>query len=97
MCGYLLHIDGTAEVARTLGAQVIEGTGSGAAAARNLGIAAATSESVLFTDGDCVPEPLWAERLLSRLTGEFVASKGIYRSKEKLVRVEKKANGEEEG
>lgn len=36
-----------------------------AAAGRNVALQSCTAEWVLFTDGDCRPEPTWAERLIA--------------------------------
>ncbi|MDX6215825.1 MAG: hypothetical protein QOG99_1409 [Frankiales bacterium] len=54
-------VDGTAEVARAhpLAPQVIQGTGAGSYAARNLGLAAVSTPIVAFTDADCEPTPSW--------------------------------------
>jgi GT2 family glycosyltransferase len=49
------------------GCRLVRGTGRGAAAARNLGSAAARAPLVLFTDDDCEPRPDWAEALGSAL------------------------------
>lgn len=75
--------DGTAEVARRLGARVLSSGGRGAAAARNLGVQCARSEVVLFTDADCIPCPGWAKALLEPFGDpRVVASKGTYRSRQ---------------
>jgi glycosyltransferase involved in cell wall biosynthesis len=51
-------------VARTApAARLIRGTGEGPAAARNIGVRAATGAVVCFTDDDCMPQPDWAQRL----------------------------------
>src|SRR2546428_1949334 len=58
-------IDDSADVAREAGAdRVIELEGRGAAAARNAGLAAATSPLVAFLDDDIIPTPGWLVALL---------------------------------
>lgn len=57
--------DGTGDIARSLGAKVIVGTGRGRAADCNVGIAEAEGEIVAFTDDDCVVDERWLERLVS--------------------------------
>ncbi|HEY0633252.1 MAG TPA: glycosyltransferase family A protein [Thermoleophilaceae bacterium] len=51
--------DRTAELARAAGVRVIESEGSGAAAARNRGVADARGSVIAFTDSDCFPAPGW--------------------------------------
>jgi glycosyltransferase involved in cell wall biosynthesis len=60
-----LSTDGTAEIARSLGARVIQGTARGRAADCNLGIAEAQGDIVAFTDDDCMVDERWLERLVS--------------------------------
>ena len=68
-----MSTDGTAAIAdsyrdRIPGLQVIRKAcrrGEG----RNLGAAAATGDLLLFTDGDCVADPAWAERLVAAWQG----------------------------
>jgi glycosyltransferase involved in cell wall biosynthesis len=58
--------DNTSEVASSRGVTVIRHeVNRGLAAARNTGIAAATSPVVAFLDDDCEPEPEWARELLA--------------------------------
>lgn len=59
--------DGTATVAQTLGATVLETTGIGASAARNLGIRHAPGRIVAFTDADCTVPPTWLATLVDTL------------------------------
>ncbi|MCO8126384.1 glycosyltransferase [Acidimicrobiia bacterium EGI L10123] len=61
--------DATAEVARRAGARVVHEGRRGSYAARNAGVAATTSDTIAFTDADCVPDPGWVaaiERAFAR-------------------------------
>jgi GT2 family glycosyltransferase len=58
------------------GSRLVRGPGRGAAAARNLGAAAARAPLVLFTDDDCEPQPGWAETLATALQDEVAAAAG---------------------
>jgi GT2 family glycosyltransferase len=59
-------MDNTSEVARARGATVIRHAANrGVAAARNSGIAAATTPVVAFLDDDCEPTPGWVNGLLA--------------------------------
>jgi mycofactocin system glycosyltransferase len=67
-------VDATADVAARAGARVIRRKAAGGpAAARNAGLAAATTPFVAFLDDDCVPEPSWLEPLLGHLREDVAA------------------------
>ena len=68
--------DATAEIARKLGIEVINGTGRGAAAARNMGWLAATTDLIWFIDADCIPDPNSLNTLLPHLRHLHVAGVG---------------------
>ena len=73
--------DDTAEVARSLGAQVLRlPERQGPAAARNAGARAIEAETLLFLDSDCVPHPDVVERVRRafRETPDLVALTGSY-------------------
>ena len=57
--------DRTAEIARSLGARVLQETERSAYVARNTAIAATTGDYLAFTDADCVPAPRWIEDLVT--------------------------------
>ncbi len=92
----ILSVDGTekppAEIA-SLTDLVVTGEQAGPAAARNRGWRRADAPLILFTDGDCVPEPRWAEELIHGLGGEYQGVKGVYsrggtRAIQRLAQVE---------
>jgi len=56
--------DGTADIARAAGAQVVHEPIANRSRARNAGVAAARTDLIAFTDADCVPQPRWLEALL---------------------------------
>lgn len=68
--------DDTAAIARQRGIDVLETGGRGAGAARNAGIAEATTELVWFVDADCVAEVDALERLVPHLDDAAVAGVG---------------------
>jgi cellulose synthase/poly-beta-1,6-N-acetylglucosamine synthase-like glycosyltransferase len=64
-------------------AQVIRAPHGGPAHARNLGVGAAHSNLMMFTDADCEPEPDWIERLSSVFTDPTISgAKGTYRTRQ---------------
>jgi glycosyltransferase involved in cell wall biosynthesis len=64
-------------------AHVIRATHGGPARARNLGVQAAQSNLLLFTDADCEPVPDWIEQLSSVFTDPTISgAKGTYRTRQ---------------
>ena len=63
-------------VAQSSRSRLLPAPRSGAAAARNAGVAAARAPLVLFTDDDCTPHPDWAVSLAEELK-EGVAAAGM--------------------
>lgn len=71
--------DDTAAQAREAGAQVLQQSPRGAAAARNLGAAHARGDILLFTDADCEPATSWVEAMLAPFADTTVVGvKGVY-------------------
>lgn len=79
--------DETAELAEAHGARVIRSPHKrGAAAARNLGIAAAKGELICFTDADCAPREDWLQQVTGPLSDpEIVGAKGTYATRQKEI------------
>jgi glycosyltransferase involved in cell wall biosynthesis len=60
-------MDGTLEIARRFPFRVIHQENQGLSNARNVGIAAATGEYVVFTDSDCVVDSDWLTYLIGAM------------------------------
>ncbi len=61
--------------------RLIQNSNQGPAASRNVAWRAANAEVVIFTDGDCVPEHDWIEKLVNRFGPlEVAAVAGTYRT-----------------
>ncbi|NBE50024.1 mycofactocin system glycosyltransferase [Streptomyces sp. YC537] len=64
-----------ADIARQAGARLVRRPANGGpAAARNTGLAHATTELVAFVDSDCLPRPGWVEPLLPHFADPAVAA-----------------------
>jgi cellulose synthase/poly-beta-1,6-N-acetylglucosamine synthase-like glycosyltransferase len=75
--------DATNTIARQGADQVLRQANSGAAVARNAGIAQSHGAIVLFTDADCAPARDWIEKMLAPLASpEIAGSKGVYRTRQ---------------
>lgn len=66
--------DGTADVARRLGAVVVDVPVRGRGRARNAGALAAQGALLAFTDAGCVPRPGWLRSLVAGLAGAELAA-----------------------
>ena len=66
--------DGSGELARASvvagrPVRVLQSTGQGALAARQLGIDCSRGSILAFTDSDCVPDPTWLEHAVAAISG----------------------------
>jgi GT2 family glycosyltransferase len=78
--------DGTRMLAARPGVRVLSGAGSGPAAARNLGAAAAVGQVLVFLDADTEPEAGWLEGMLAPLRDDaVVAVKGRYHTRQRSL------------
>ena len=74
--GSLQSLAVAAAVARHPQARLLQGRGTGPAAARNIGAERARGAVICFTDDDCVPRPDWAERLAQEIDNGAGAAAG---------------------
>jgi cellulose synthase/poly-beta-1,6-N-acetylglucosamine synthase-like glycosyltransferase len=76
--------DDTASIAADAGADVvIRAAHGGSAAARNVGIASAKGNIILFTDADCVPSSDWIAQMVEPFNDpKVVGAKGTYRTRQ---------------
>lgn len=78
--------DGTGMILKSFGAEhpelrILHQANRGPAAARNMGWKSSCSEICVFTDGDCVPEPDWLEKLIAPFDNPNVgACAGTYKT-----------------
>ena len=78
--------DETAQIVARHGAIVLRQTNRGAAAARNLGLAAARGSVLLFTDSDCAPAADWIQEMIAPLSDvQLAGTKGVYRTRQKSL------------
>lgn len=76
--------DGTGEIVRRYDVTYLPQPYRGPAAARNLGVAQAAGDIVLFTDADCVPAADWIEKMsLPFDDDEIVGVKGTYQTRQR--------------
>ena len=77
-------VDATGRLAEEAGAEVLRATGEGPAKARNLGVRAADTPLVIFTDADCAPRAGFVASLLAAFDNPQVAgAKGAYESEQR--------------
>lgn len=78
--------DGTAKVVEQYAShysviRFVRNANQGPAVSRNIAWRAAQADIVIFTDGDCVPDRDWVEKLLKRFTSDTIAAvAGTYRT-----------------
>lgn len=79
--------DQTRELAEKAGARVFHQPQGGAAAARNLGVQAASGELICFTDADCQPTSDWVSEITAPLLDnpEIIGAKGIYHTSQSEI------------
>jgi cellulose synthase/poly-beta-1,6-N-acetylglucosamine synthase-like glycosyltransferase len=78
--------DGTGDRAREAGARVLRTEGEGPARARNVGLAAATTPLIIFTDADCAPRPGFVAALLAPFADPAVGgAKGAYETEQRRL------------
>lgn len=78
--------DATANIACAAGAQVITTPNRRPAAARNMGVRAARSAIVCFTDADCAPHPEWLREIGAPFADpDVVAAKGTYVTRQRSL------------
>lgn len=65
------------DAARGRSVRLLTAGGTGAVAARTLGVGASHSPYVAFTDSDCIPDPAWLERLVAALDGGADVVQGV--------------------
>ena len=70
--------DATAAIARSAGAHVVSAPQRNRSLARNLGVAAASSDLIGFTDTDCAPAPGWAAALAQCLESAPLAAGTVH-------------------
>lgn len=63
--------DGTVEVIRKMGGNVIEIEHGGPAKARNVGVKNSTGDIVVFLDSDCIVRPRWLWGFVDRFTDDI--------------------------
>ena len=75
--------DSTGEIAERARARLFRMPHSGAAAARNHGVAHSRGEILLFTDADCEPASDWVQRMSLPFADPTIAgARGVYRSRQ---------------
>lgn len=76
--------DGTEEIVKKYDVKYLSQPHRGPAAARNLGVAHAAGDIVLFTDADCVPAADWIKKMsLPFEDDEIVGVKGAYQTRQR--------------